>query len=262
MDDIQISDRVERRSVLDEIFNAFQRLVLWITIFSFCVVVFEMIAWDDLVALCIELCVLMIQIFIAIHWLIPSMILNGRNYPPGNTILATLEETKVISSRIIISNWCQYNPIHKKHYVVLYNAIDKRGNPVSIRKTLEPAIFDRDLIDDQTCDTSSITELTFRDRNYLSAYPRVLIIKYQMRRKWWMFYCLPFFVITLFSIACNLFYSSSVTYQRSRHLKHMKSVLILFGILYIVILIPLIYAIRRWQNAVNYGGKRLNNPYH
>jgi hypothetical protein len=262
MDDNQRSDRVQRRNVLDEIFNAFQRLVLLIAVISFCVIMFEMIAWNDLIAVCIELSLLMIQIFIVAHALIPSMTLNPRYYPPGNTILATLEETKVISSRIIVSNWCRYNPIHKKHYVVLYNAMDKRGNPVSIRKTLEPGIFEKDLIDDQVCDSSSITELAFRDGNYLSAFPRVLIIKYHTRMKWWTFYCLPFLVVTLFSIACNLFYSSSVTYRRSQHLQNLHSILIFFGILYAMILIPLAYVIRQWQNAVNYGGKRLSNPYH
>jgi hypothetical protein len=191
----------------------------------------------------------------------PSMILNPRYYPPDNTIFATLEETKVITSRIIVSNWCNYNPIHKKHYVVLYNAMNTKGNPISIRKTLEPSIFEKDLIDDQTCDSSSITELAFRDGNYLSAYPRVVILKYHARMKWWIFYCLPFFLITMLLIACNLFYSSSVTYGRSRHLKNLKTVLILFAILYSIILIPLAYAIGRWRNAVIYGGRKLSNPY-
>jgi hypothetical protein len=67
MDDIQRTDRSQRRNLLDEIFNTFQRLILLMSVISFCVITFEMIAWNDLIALCIELILLMIQIFIFVQ---------------------------------------------------------------------------------------------------------------------------------------------------------------------------------------------------
>lgn len=210
-----------------------------------------LIDWNDIVALYVEFLLLLIQLVFTIDK-IPSMRLNTHSYLSGPTIRSTLEETRRRSRRFM------FKGPKKTHYVVLYNTIGEDGRLMAIRKTLQAGVFDDDLpSDDATSHRNVLTDLVCREGAPFSAFPRSAVWKHHLRYRQWMLYFLPILVVTCIAILYNLYCTVTVEWGRIHHMQLLKPLGIVYGVLYAVVLTPIIYKVRRWKYDVSYGGDEI-----
>ncbi len=146
----------------------------------------------------------------------------------------------------------------KTHYVVLYSTIGEDGRRMAIRKTLQAGVFDDDLPnDDATSHRNVLTDLVCREGAPFSAFPRSAVWKQHLRYRKWMLYFLPILVVTCTAIAYNLYCICTVEWGRLHHIQLLKPLGIIYGVLYAVVLIPIVYKVRRWKYDVSYGGDEI-----
>lgn len=211
-----------------------------------------LMCWNDILALYIEFSLLLVQLVFAIDKL-PGMRLDTRSYMRGRAVAATLNDTKLVRVTNVFS------ALKKPSYVVVYTTNKADGSAVTIRKTLQPGFFDKDLIDGEICDTKYLTDLVCKEGAPFSAFPRKAVRRHSRRENKWILYFMPILVVTFHAIMFNLFLSYHfLVYVPRAHMKHvhlLTPLYIIFGILYIAILVPLAFGIKRWVNDVHNGGE-------
>jgi hypothetical protein len=207
-----------------------------------------LIHWNDIFSLYFGLGILLIQLIFTVDKL-PGMRLNTRSYLSGPTINATLEETRVKKIKI-------FQGPKRTHYVVLYNAVND-GRTMLIRKTLQAGYFDDDL-PQNTATKNALTELVCREGAPFSAFPKAAVWKHHLRYRQWLLYFLPILIVTIFCVGYNLYFSFNVEWGRKQHIALLKPIFIIFSLLYVTILVPLIYVVRRWKYDISYGGEEIN----
>jgi hypothetical protein len=207
-----------------------------------------LINWNDILSLHFGLGILLIQLIFTVDTF-PGMRLNTRSYLSGPTINATLEETKIKKRKF-------FHGPKRTHYVVLYNTIND-GRTMLIRKILQAGFFDDDL-PQNTASNNALTDLVCREGAPFSAFPKAAVWKHHLRYRTWVLYFLPILLLTIASIAYNLYFSFHVEWGRKQHIALLRPIFITYGVLYVIILSPLIYVVRRWKYDVSYGGDEIN----
>lgn len=211
-----------------------------------------LIEWKNILALWIQLALLLIQLIFALDK-IPYLRLDTKAYLASPTITGALEEIK----KDMGEHWFK-----KSHYVVLYHTTDEDG-PISIRKTLKSGIFDGNLVDETKGEYSVFTDLVCKEGEPFSAFPRKIVRKYHQRYKRWRLYMIPVMVVTCLAIIGNVYYSCHWKKSHKNQLELMKPAFIVYGVLYVIVLPPLMYYIRLWQYDVTHGGHETNDvSYH
>jgi hypothetical protein len=208
--------------------------------------------WNDIMALYIEFTLFLIQLVFAIDKF-PGFRLDTRSYLSGPAVTATLTETKLVR----VNNACDI--LKKSRYVVEYMVHNEDGSFMTIRKTLQPGIFDRELIDGEIFDTSFVTDLVRQEGKPFSAVPRKLVERHTKREYRWILYLMPILVVTINAIIFNLFLSyrdlAFLSRVRGSHYHPLTHIYIVFGVLYTIILVPLAHGTRRWLHYVHNGGE-------
>ena len=218
------------------------------------VVFLQLITWNNILALYIEFSSLLVQLAYAIDKF-PGLRLDAKSYLSGAFIAATLEETKQVGPSIL-------HPRRRTHYVVVFTSRKEDGSAITIRKTLKPSIFDRELHDGEVFETRFITELVSREGMPFSAFPQKSVYRHIKRQVRWFLYFMPILVSTCLAIVLSLIIYrleySSYGFDRARQAKLITSVFIVFGILYPLILIPIAFGVRNWLDDVTNGGEEIS----
>ena len=68
---------------------------------------------------------------------------------------------------------------------------------------------------------------------------------------------MPIFVVTIISIPYNLYVSYNVEWGQIHHIRLIKPIYVIYGVLYPLVLLPLLYKIRRWKYDVSNGGEEI-----
>ena len=208
--------------------------------------------WNDIMALYIEFTLLLIQLVFAIDKF-PGFRLDTRSYLSGPAVKAALTETKLVR----VKNACDL--LKKSRYGVEYIVHNVDGSFMTIRKTLRPGIFDRELIDGEIYDTSFVTDLVRQEGAPFSAVPRKIVERHTKREYRWILHLMPILVVTINAIIFNLFlsyhYLAFMSRVRGSHDHPLTPIYIVFGVLYTIILFPLAIGTRRWLHDMHNGGE-------
>ncbi len=251
-DDSDKTDNDAEDDVWTEFCGARHLIKLTIVCIALGIALGYLMCWNDIIALYIEFALLLVQLVFTIDKL-PSMRLDTRSYLRGPAVAATLDETELVRATNVFS------ALKKPRYVVTYTTNEADGSVMTIRKTLQPGFFDKDLIDGEICDTRYLTDLVCKVGAPFSAFPRKAVKRHIGREKKWILYFMPILVVTFHAILFNLFLSYHfLVYVPKAHTKHvhlLTPLYIIFGVLYAVILFPLAFGIKRWVNDVHTGGE-------
>lgn len=209
-----------------------------------------LIDWNDIVALYVGFALLLVQLIFTVDK-IPGLRLNTQSYLTGPTIHSNLEETRKRTKKF-------FRGPKRTHYVVLYTTTGLNGKPMVIRKVLQAGVFDEDLPQDNAT-RNVLTDLVCREGAPFSAFPRSAVWKHQLRYRKWMLYFMPVLVVTCVAIPYNLYCSYTVEWDQTHHIELLKPIFVIYGVLYLLVLLPLLYKIRKWKYDVSYGGEDITS---
>jgi hypothetical protein len=219
-------------------------------IVSICISIKLLVDWNDIIALYVLFALFLVQLIFAVDK-IPGLGLNTRSYLTGPTIPSNLEETRKRTRKF-------FKGPKRTHYVVIYTTTGLNGKPMVIRKVLQAGVFDDDLPQDNATQ-SVLTDLACREGAPFSAFPRSAVWKHHLRYRRWMLYFMPIFIVTAIAIPYNLYVSYNVEYDQFHHIERLKPIYVVYAVLYPLVLLPLLYKIRRWKYDVSYGGEEITS---
>ena len=69
---------------------------------------------------------------------------------------------------------------------------------------------------------------------------------------------MPILLISCVMLAYNIYFSYNVEWDPFHHMERSTPMYSIFGILYALVLLPLVYKIRRWKRDVSTGGEEVS----